>query len=110
MPAVHADGAGTAHSLLAAEILADAAVSSGHEGHQSEFHHVGHSTADTASAGADCCQSDECECPCLHVPCVALDALVLSPVATALLRTSQGLERFPSQRPSGLFRPPARFS
>lgn len=114
MPAVHAHDTGAAHSSMA-EVHSDAMASlasQGHDGHQpvSESHDAGHATADDASALADCCQSNECECPCMHVPCMALDALAVKPVTTALLRTPQGVENFISQRPSGLFRPPARFS
>jgi hypothetical protein len=69
-------------------------------------HHAGDAAVDS-SGEQDCCQTGECECPCLHVPCAALDAHVLSPVATTLLRTPQRAEGLVTQRPSGLFRPPA---
>lgn len=58
----------------------------------------------------DCCKSGDCECPCLHVPCVALDAAIMNPVAITLLQIPNGAEAVPAARPSGLFRPPARFS
>jgi hypothetical protein len=64
--------------------------------------------ASTHSNGEhDCCKSGDCECPCLHVPCVALDAAVMNPVAISVLRIPQGTDSVTSLRPSGLFRPPA---
>ncbi|MFC4307713.1 CopL family metal-binding regulatory protein [Steroidobacter flavus] len=64
--------------------------------------------AGTHSGGEhDCCKSGDCECPCLHLPCVALDAAVLSPVSLALLSIPHGAETVTSLRPSRLFRPPA---
>ena len=60
------------------------------------------------SAGEhDCCKSGECECPCLHAPCAVIEAAVTDPVAPFLLRIPQGADNVTSQRPSGLFRPPA---
>jgi hypothetical protein len=55
----------------------------------------------------DCCKSGDCKCPCLHVPCVSLDAAVMNPVAIALLRSPHGVDVVSSVRPARLFRPPA---
>ena len=72
-------------------------------GDTSESDHVS-----THSGGEhDCCKSGDCECPCLHVPCVALDAAVMNPVSITLLGIPQGPDTVTSLRPSGLFRPPA---
>ena len=109
MPAVHSDSGGFTHSSMAAEMSSDATDSSGHEA-MSASHHAGHSTGDDASAESDCCKSGKCQCVCLHVPCLAWEPLALNLFTTTLLRTPQGLENFISQRPSGLFRPPARIS
>jgi hypothetical protein len=65
-----------------------------------------HSAGDHAT-GKDCCKSSGCECPCLHVPCVALDESMLGPVAMTMLLSAQGAEGLDLQRSSGLFRPPA---
>ncbi len=66
-----------------------------HEGSkQSPMTHHG-DAADDASAHSDgehdCCKSGDCECPCLHVPCAALDAAVMNPVAITLLRIPHGV-------------------
>jgi hypothetical protein len=67
--------------------------------------------ADHATTHSDgehaCCKSGDCECPGLQVPCVALDAAVMTPVAISMLRIPQGVDSVTSPRPSGLFRPPA---
>jgi hypothetical protein len=67
--------------------------------------------ADDATAHSDgehdCCKSGDCECPCLHVPCVALDATMMNPVSIALLRIPHGADSVTATRPSRLFRPPA---
>jgi hypothetical protein len=67
--------------------------------------------SDAASAHSDgehdCCKAGDCECPCLHAPCVALDAAVMNPVAITLLSIPQGVQTVTSLRPSRLFRPPA---
>lgn len=71
-------------------------------------HHGDVADAATHSNGEhDCCKSGDCECPCLHVPCVALDAAVMTPVAISMLRVPQGVDSVTVLRPSGLFRPPA---
>lgn len=112
MPIAHSADMGVAphHQMAASE----AAACSEHEGGGQSMpaaHHDANPTDDdtsTHSSGEqDCCKSGECECPCLHVPCATLEALVLNPVATNLLRSPQGVEGLVSQRPSGLFRPPA---
>jgi hypothetical protein len=83
-------------------------------GQQQSMTHHGDVSQDDATAHAgsehDCCKSGDCECPCLHVPCVALDAAIMNPVAITLLRIPNGADAIPAARPSGLFRPPARFS
>jgi hypothetical protein len=66
-----------------------------------------HSTGDPSSGDKDCCKSSGCECPCLHVPCVALDESMPGPVAMTMLLFPQGAEGLDLQRSSGLFRPPA---
>jgi len=63
-----------------------------------------------SSGEHDCCKSGDCECPCLHLPCAALDAVVMNPVEITILALAHGVEAVPAARPSGLFRPPARFS
>jgi hypothetical protein len=67
-------------------------------------------SSDHSDSEHDCCKSGECECPCLHLPCAALDAAVMNPLAITLLQLAHGADAVPSARPSGLFRPPARFS
>lgn len=69
--------------------------------------HPSDDAADHSSNEHDCCKSGDCECPCLHVPCVMLDAAVMNPVALTVSRIPYGAETFPSQRPSRVFRPPA---
>ncbi|HEY0684587.1 MAG TPA: CopL family metal-binding regulatory protein [Steroidobacter sp.] len=69
--------------------------------------HHADASADHSSAKQDCCETGNCECPCLHVPCAALDAIILNPVAATSLLISHGTNGVISQRPSGLFRPPA---
>lgn len=67
------------------------------------------------SSGADsndkgehnCCKTGECECPCLHVPCAALDADIASDSHLELHRIPDGIHGLMLQRLSGLFRPPA---
>ena len=82
-----------------------------HEGSlQSPMTHHGDASDDTTAHSDgehDCCKSGDCECPCLHVPCVALDAAVLNPVAITLLRIPHGVDAVSSLRPARLFRPPA---
>lgn len=63
--------------------------------------------ADRSTGEHDCCETGECECPCLHAPCAAIDAAIMNPVSTTLLRVLHGADTVSSQRPSGLFRPPA---
>lgn len=75
-----------------------------HEGGGQETPKAHHSESGEAH---DCCKSGECECPCLHAPCAALEAVAMTPVSTILLRIPHGTETVISQRPSGLFRPPA---
>jgi len=72
--------------------------------------HPSDDAADHSSDQHDCCKSGDCECPCLHVPCVALDAAIMNPAALSVLLIPYGADTVPSQRPSRLFRPPARFS
>ena len=67
----------------------------------------GEDHASHSSGEQDCCKMGDCECPCLHVPCAALDTLTLDSVTTDSLRTAHGADVVISQRPSGLFRPPA---
>lgn len=111
--------AGSAHHPMAgqqmdgqlAAVMTDAPACPEGEGSslstQTSHHHAGEANAEGASGAQDCCKSGECECPCLHVPCTALDAFVLNSLATTSLRSSRGIEGLLSQRPSGLFRPPA---
>ncbi len=77
--------------------------------HQTMTHHGDAADDATAHSGGehDCCKSGDCECPCLHVPCVALDAAVMNPVSITLLRVPSGADTVTSARPSRLFRPPA---
>ena len=100
MPMASADDGGTAHHhTMAAEMpSSDTAAVSDHASADAATH---------SSSEQDCCKSGECECPCLHAPCASVDALVLNPIATALLRIPPGADGVVSQRPSGLFRPPA---
>lgn len=82
-----------------------------HEGGQQSPMSQHGDAADHATAHSDgehdCCKSGDCECPCLHAPCVALDAAVMSPVEIALLDVPHGVDVLTSLRPARLFRPPA---
>lgn len=69
--------------------------------------HPSDDAADHSANEHDCCKSGDCLCPCLHVPCVTLDAAVMNPVALTVLRIPYGADTVPAQRPSRLFRPPA---
>ena len=51
--------------------------------------------SDDSAGEHDCCKSGECQCPCLHVPCVALDAVVMNPLALALASVPYGAESVP---------------
>jgi hypothetical protein len=92
---------------------ADVAACPDHDGHEpaqavdAPVETSCHAAVEPVSGEQDCCKSGDCQCPCLHVPCAALDALVLNPVASTLLRTPWSAEGVVSRRPSGLFRPPA---
>jgi len=86
-----------------------------HEGSGEQLlmtHHGDASDDATAHDGGehDCCKSGDCECPCLQLPCAGLDAAVMNSLAITLLQIAHGADAVPSARPSGLFRPPARFS
>lgn len=117
MPVAHSmDMGAQAHHQMAAltstelpSDVTDPAACAEHEGSKSQAPaaHPTDDSADSSSSEQDCCKSGACECPCLHVPCAALDALVLNPIATTLLRTPPAAAGLISQRPSGLFRPPA---
>jgi hypothetical protein len=117
MPVSHSMDMGqdmTHHHQMPVEMPAaasDPAACPEHEHGASEHstaHHGGDQAADEqTSSEQDCCKSGECECPCLHLPCAALDALVLNPIATPQLRTPPRAAGLVSQRPTGLFRPPA---
>ena len=87
---------------VAASSMSDSAACSEHDSSEHEAPAAHHD-----SGKQDCCKSGDCECPCLHAPCSALDTLVLSPIAPTLLPIPHGTDEIPSQRPSGLFRPPA---
>jgi hypothetical protein len=63
--------------------------------------------SDEAGSEHDCCKSGDCECPCLHAPCVALDAVNVNSVSIALPRVPYGADSIPAARPCRLFRPPA---
>jgi hypothetical protein len=78
-------------------------------GKQPMAHHGDTSDSATAHSGNehDCCKSGDCECPCLHVPCVALDAAVMTPVSITLLAAPHRADAVTAARPSRLFRPPA---
>jgi hypothetical protein len=124
MPAAHTHDIHAMLSALSLQNSPAVSVSRGdergheHEGHHeharheslSAAHHAVDSTGAESSVDTDCCKSSKCQCACLQGTCLALDDLVLKPVAITLLRIPQGVESFVSQRPSGLFRPPARFS
>lgn len=77
-----------------------------HEGGM-QMSHQGEDAGAHSDSKHDCCKSGDCECPCLHVPCVALDATVMNPVAMTLLRVPHGVDAISSLRPARLFRPPA---
>jgi hypothetical protein len=114
MPVAHGDMAidmsAQAHHQMSAQLpsnVTDPAACPDHEGSQPPAAHHAGDSADSSASEQDCCKSGACECPCLHVPCAVLDALVLNPIPATMLRTPQGAEGLVSQRPSGLFRPPA---
>jgi hypothetical protein len=94
----------------ATQMVGDPACAEHASGEQSPMPHHG-DAADSVShhsdAEHDCCKSGDCKCPCLHVPCVALDAAVMNPVAITLLRIPHGVDVVSSLRPTRLFRPPA---
>jgi hypothetical protein len=93
MPMTH----GPSHAHEIAAVQSDSADCADHE--------VA-SAKDTATS-QECCKTGECECPCLHVPCAALDAITVGPAdleGQPLTPDAQGLML---QRLSGLFRPPA---
>lgn len=90
---------------MTASVAADCAEHEAGAMQMPTAHHAGDSM-DSADE-ADCCKSGDCECPCLHVPCAALDAPAFSPIATTLLRLPDGADGLMSQRPSRVFRPPA---
>lgn len=69
-----------------------------------------HSLDEHASGEQDCCTTGECECPCLQVPCAALDGLVVNSSIETSVRYPQGADGLLIQRPFRLFRPPARTS
>ena len=60
-----------------------------------------------ASDSHDCCKTGECECPCLHVPCAALEAAIVSQPYLELHRIPDGIQGLMLRQLSGLFRPPA---
>lgn len=94
-----------AHTMSVAE--SDPAAC--HEQEIPTTHHTedGEDHASHSSGEQDCCKAGDCECPCLHVPCAAFDVFTLDSVTTDSLRTTHGADGVISQRPSGLFRPPA---
>lgn len=109
-PADHMSAAG--HHQMSADMTSDATDHAGCPEHEQSKQHVPtapHVADDSghSSTKKDCCKSGACECPCLHVPCAALDELVLSPVAMTLLHIPQGADGLLSLRPSSPFRPPA---
>jgi hypothetical protein len=55
----------------------------------------------------DCCNTGECECPCLHVPGAALEADIANPPYVALHRIPDGLQGLMLRQLADLFRPPA---
>lgn len=79
----------------------DDASTKAHHGEHSQTH------ASHAAGEQDCCETGECECPCLHVPCAALDAMTVDSIAATVPRILHGADGVISQRPSRLFRPPA---
>lgn len=87
-------GMASSHEPTATQMAGDPACAEHESGKQSDGEH-------------DCCKSGDCECPCLHVPCVAIDAAVMNSVAMTLLRIPHGVEVVSSLRPTRLFRPPA---
>jgi hypothetical protein len=88
--------------------LADDAACAEHDSGGMTHHDDVSNDASSHSGGEhDCCKSGDCECPCLHVPCVSLDAAVMNPVAMTLLNIPHGTQTVTSLRPSRLFRPPA---
>ncbi|MBM0105718.1 CopL family metal-binding regulatory protein [Steroidobacter sp. S1-65] len=72
-----------------------------HHGEHSQ-NYAGHSAGEQ-----DCCETGECECPCLHVPCAALEAMAVGSIGATVPRILHGADGVISQRPSSLFRPPA---
>ncbi|MBL8271304.1 MAG: CopL family metal-binding regulatory protein [Steroidobacter sp.] len=97
------------HASMAVTAVADCAEHEAGAMQMPSAHHGGDSidANGDATGEADCCKSGDCECPCLHVPCAALDAPAFSPIATTLLRLPNGADGLISQRPSRVFRPPA---
>lgn len=92
-------------SHVLSEMASDPAACPQHDGAaQSDETHP---SGDTASETQDCCKSGECECPCLHVPCAAIDATVGTLLSVELRRLPAGTDGLMVQRLSGLFRPPA---
>lgn len=87
-------------------VAADAEACPEHDTKSQSAPQISHEM-DHSSGEQDCCKSGECECPCLHVPCASFDVIGVNRIAPTEQR---GLEReafIISQRPSGLFRPPA---
>lgn len=93
MPMTH----GASHAQEIAVVQSDPAACSDHE----------LASADDTSPSKECCKTGECECPCLHVPCAALDAITIGPADLERQPLTSGAQGLMLQRLSGLFRPPA---
>lgn len=87
----------TSHAQEVAVVQSDAAACSDHELANTN------DTADTQ----ECCKTGECECPCLHVPCAALEAITVGRADLEQQPPTAGAQGLMLQRLSGLFRPPA---
>lgn len=95
-------------SHVLSEIASDPTACPQHEvAEQGDTTHASTDAADTGSDTQDCCKSGECECPCLHAPCAAINATVATAITVELRRLAEGTDGLMLQRLSGLFRPPA---
>lgn len=94
-------------SHVLSEIAGDPAACPQHEGAQQGDTHPSTDDGTTSSESQDCCKSGECECPCLHVPCAAIDATIFTAITVELRHLAEGTDGLMSHRLSGLFRPPA---
>ena len=113
--AVNSDAHGAHHAADASSGVFEAPVACGeHETgmQQAPVTHPldSHSGDEATDAEQNCCNSGECDCPCLHAPWAALDELVGISFVATFLRYPQGEDGLLAERPSRLFRPPAPIS